>query len=128
MASRGLRKHIFFHLEACERRNFDFCVLCSYGCVVGPCSYTCLGLSRMCSYTDPLHIRKNTQKSKFLLSQAFKWKKIMFFVISEMPSKTFVMVLKKLPDRFKIEEGEEDEDWGFDEEFEQDPLKPIREH
>ena len=44
---------------------------------------------------DPLHIRKNTQKSKFLLSQAFKWKKYMFFVIPEMPSKTFVMVLKK---------------------------------
>ena len=25
----------------------------------------------------------------------------MFFVIPEMPSKTFVMLLKKLPDRFK---------------------------
>ena len=50
---------------------------------------------------DPLHIRKNTQKSKFLLSQAFKWKKIMFFVIPEMPYKTFVKVLKKLPDHFK---------------------------
>ena len=37
----------------------------------------------------------NTQKSKFLLSQAFKWKKIMFFVIPEMPSKTFVIVKKK---------------------------------
>ena len=43
----------------------------------------------------PLDIRTNTQKSKFLLSQALKWKKIMFFVIPEMPSKTFVMVLKK---------------------------------
>ena len=41
-----------------------------------------------------LHIRKNTQKSKFLLSQAFNWKKIMFFVIPEMPSKTFVIVQK----------------------------------
>ena len=30
---------------------------------------------RMCSGSDPLHIRKNTQKPKFLLSQAFKWKK-----------------------------------------------------
>ena len=50
---------------------------------------------------DPLHIRKNTQKSKFLLSQAFKWKRIVFFVIPEMPSKTFVMVLKKRPDHFK---------------------------
>ena len=47
---------------------------------------------------DPLHIRKNTQKSKFLLSQTLKWKKIMFFVIPELPSKTFVMVQKKLPD------------------------------
>ena len=44
---------------------------------------------------DPLHIRKNTQKSKYLLSQAFKWKKIMFFVIPEIPSKTFGMVFKK---------------------------------
>ena len=55
--------------------------------------------------TDPLHIRKNTQKSKFLLSQAFKWKRIMFFVIPEMPSKTFVMVEKKLPDHLKIKVG-----------------------
>ena len=53
------------------------------------------------STPDPLHIRKNTQKSKFLLSQAFKWKKIMFFVIPEMPSKAFVMLYKKLPDHFK---------------------------
>ena len=42
-----------------------------------------------------------TQKSKFLLSQAFKWKKIMFFVIPVITSKTFVMVSKKLPDHFK---------------------------
>ena len=26
MAFRGLRKTYFFHLKACERRNFDFCV------------------------------------------------------------------------------------------------------
>ena len=49
----------------------------------------------------PLHIRKNTQKSKFLLSQSLKWEKILFFVIPEMPSKTFVMLYKKLPDHFK---------------------------
>ena len=42
-----------------------------------------------------LYIRNNTQKSKFLLSQAFEWKKIMFFVIPEIPSKTFVMLYKK---------------------------------
>ena len=47
---------------------------------------------RMSSGADPLDIRKNTQKSKFLLSQAFKWGKNMFFVIPGMPSKTFVMV------------------------------------
>ena len=56
----------------------------------------------LCSITVTLHIRKNTQKSKFLLSQTFKWKKIMFFVIPEMPSKTFVMLLKKLPDHFNL--------------------------
>ena len=41
-----------------------------------------------------LHIRKNTQKSKFLLSQAFNWKKNKFFVTPEMPSKTFVLFKK----------------------------------
>ena len=38
MASRGLRKTFFFHLKACERRNFDFCVflrMCSVT-VTGP--------------------------------------------------------------------------------------------
>ena len=49
---------------------------------------------------DPLYILKNAQKSKFLLSQTLKWKKIMFFVIPEMLSTTFVMLLKKLPDPF----------------------------
>ena len=58
-------------------------------------------LTHQCRPPDPLHFRKNTQKSKFLLSQTLKWKKNMFFVIPEMPSKTFVMVLKKLPDHFK---------------------------
>ena len=32
-----------------------------------------------CLKTVTLHIRMNTQKSKFLLSQAFKWKKIHVF-------------------------------------------------
>ena len=31
----------------------------------------------------------------------YKYNKNMLFVIPEMPSKTFVMVLKKLPDHFK---------------------------
>ena len=51
--------------------------------------------------TGRLPTRKNTQKSKFLLSQAFKWKKVMFLVIPELPSKTFGMLYKKLPDHFK---------------------------
>ena len=32
----------------------------------------------------------------------------MFFVIPEMPSKTFVMVLKKLPDHFKEVDNDPD--------------------
>ena len=52
---------------------------------------------RMCSLPGILHIRKDTQKSKFLLSQAFKWKKNMFFVIPEI---NFCYALKKLPDHF----------------------------
>ena len=67
--------------------------------VVTPSDHPCQ-LTHRAGPPDPLHIRKNTQKSKFLLSQAFKWKKFTFFVIPEMPSKTFVMVLKKLPDHF----------------------------
>ena len=51
---------------------------------------------------DPLHIRKNTRKSKFLLLQTLKWKKNMFFVIPEMPSNTFVMVKKKLLDHLNV--------------------------
>ena len=46
----------------------------------------------------------HTQKSKFLLSQAFKWEKSMFIVIPEMPSKTFVMLYKKLLDHFNKSE------------------------
>ena len=32
------------------------------------------GFLEKCSVTVTLHIHKNTQKSKFLLLQAFKWK------------------------------------------------------
>ena len=34
----------------------------------------------------------------------------MFFVIPEMSSKTFVMVLKKLPDHFKVRQEDKDEE------------------
>ena len=79
----GIMENIFFHLKACERRNFDF-FLCSYGCVVGPLK---IGLYKLnggsgrrhavvipgpTRLPDPLQIHKNTQKSKFLLSQALK--------------------------------------------------------
>ena len=74
MAFWGLRKTYFFpHLKACERRNFDF--VCSNGCVVS--RLHCYGKWQQTMHEDnmTLHIRKNTQKSKFLLSQAFKWGK-----------------------------------------------------
>ena len=45
--------------------------------------------------TDPLHIRKNTQKSKFLLSQAFKWEKNMFFRNPRDAIQNFCNALKK---------------------------------
>ena len=36
MASRGLRiTSFFFHLKACERRNFDFCVFLRVGSLPG---------------------------------------------------------------------------------------------
>ena len=51
----------------------------------------CHAVVIVASLPDPLHIRKITQKSKFLLSQTLKWEKIIFFIIPEMLSKTFVM-------------------------------------
>ena len=104
MASRGFRKTYFFsHLKACERRNFDFCVFLRVDSL--PFKNSLCGPAwHVRSVHSPyinrflkgrLLTRKNTQKSNFLLSQAFKWKKkIMFFVIPEMPSKTFVMLYK----------------------------------
>ena len=83
--------------------------VCFYGWVVCPLKtglYKGNGRSARVTpgHTRPpgrLPTRKNTQKSKFLRSQAFKWKKIMFFVIPEMQAKTFVMLYKKLSDHFK---------------------------
>ena len=48
----------------------------------------------------PKKIRKK-KKTKFLLSTGLQMEIIMFFVIPKMPSKTFVMVSKKLPDHFE---------------------------
>ena len=97
MASRGLRKTYFFTILGSVRGE----ILILFVLTVVQWVRRSLHSAYINRFlTDPLHIRKNTQKSKFLLSQAFKWKKIMFFVIPEMPSKTFVMVLKKLPDHF----------------------------
>ena len=56
--------------------------VCSYGLVVGPCStHTKIKVSPLTG----LQMEKN-----------------IFFLIPEMPSKTFVMVFKKLPDHFKL--------------------------
>ena len=85
---RDYEKHIFSHLKACERRNFDFCVFVRM-CSRSRCHWrACVALrvfvrSVYSAYitrglTAILHIRKNTQKSKFLLSQAFKWEKLCF--------------------------------------------------
>ena len=68
--------------------------VCSYGCVVGPLKtglYKLNGgsgrrhaivipasLRTSTRPPDPLHIRKNTQKSKFLLSQTQMEKKYVF--------------------------------------------------
>ena len=105
----GITKNIFlFHLRVCEWWNFDFCVflrMCSGSGgrvlvrnLAGMTTARRDGVRSLHSayinrfLTGILIIRKNTQKSKFLLSQTFKWKKIMFFVIPEMPSKSFVML------------------------------------
>ena len=72
------------------------------------CSVTKKGCDIFKVYTDAIikviktGFNNVTQKSKFLLSQAFKWKKIMYFVIPVITSKTFVMLSKKLPDHFKF--------------------------
>ena len=99
----GITKNIIFFPIWRPVRGETMIFVCSYGCVVS--RLHCYGKWQQMQIvlkTVTLHIRKNTQKSKFLLSQAFKWKKIMFFVIPKMPSKTFVMLYKKLPDHFKI--------------------------
>ena len=48
--------------------------------------------------------RLSTVKTKIKVSPLtdLQMEKIMFFVIPEMPSKTFGMLLKKLPDHFKF--------------------------
>ena len=79
MASRGYQKHIFFfHLKACVRRNFDLCVFLRVyslpGGRVWPGATRALRLFTL--YKPVLNGQTaHTQKSKFLLSQAFKWEK-----------------------------------------------------
>ena len=105
----GITKNIIFSIWRLVRGE-TLIFVCFYGWVVCPAG-VCGPAWHVRSVHSPyinrfltgrLPTRKNTQKSKFLLSQAFKWKKIMFFVIPEMPSKTFVMLYKKLPDHFKL--------------------------
>ena len=80
MASRGLRKTYFFsQLKACERRNLDFCVF-----------------FRLSAYINRfLTGRLPTHKNQSVSSHKPSNGKIMFFVIPEMPSKTFVKLYKK---------------------------------
>ena len=67
--------------------------VCFYGCVVCPLKP---GLYKLNRGSGRRH--KNQSFSSHRPSNG---KKVMFFVIPEMPSKTFVMVEKKLPDHFK---------------------------
>ena len=86
----GITKNIiFFHLEVCERRNFDFCVFLRMisGSGWRPVYISWMEgtdvltpSSSLPAYRAPLHIRKNTQKSKFLLSQTLKCKKKICFL------------------------------------------------
>ena len=96
MAYRGLRKtHFFPHLKACERRNFDF------GVFLRMCSVTVSppeNNPQVFRYTT--HPLKHT-KIKISLLTGLQMGKKMFFVIPEMPSKTFFLLYKKLPDHFK---------------------------
>ena len=73
MASRGLRKTYFFHLKACERKNFDFCVflpsktfvmvfeknflitLC-YSSFYGWTAYDCFKRSEICNLVTSKHL------------------------------------------------------------------------
>ena len=93
-------KSFRWHLGDYKKHDFPFEGLCVCGVVrkmagEGPARRRVVSLHS--AYinrflTGILHVRKSTQKSKFRLSQAFKWKKMMFFVIPEMQSKTFVTV------------------------------------
>ena len=61
--------------------------VCSYGCVVGPLITGLYKLSGGSGRRHAVGIPASLRK--------------MVFVIPEMPTKTFFMVLKKLPDHFK---------------------------
>jgi len=50
--------------------------------------------------TGILHIRKNAQKSKFLPSKTFKWKKEYVFCNPRDATQNLCYALKKLPDHF----------------------------
>ena len=62
--------------------------------------------------TVTLHIRKNTKNQSFFSHRPSNEKKNMFFVIPEMPSKTFGMVLKKLSATLFVHLGRADNSRG----------------
>ena len=100
-------------------RGETWIFVCFYGCVVCPLKpglYKLNGRSgrrhavgsSLPAYA--LHIRRThytsvkTHKNQISPLTDPQTEKIMFFVIPEMPSKTFVMLYKKLPDHVKLSE------------------------
>ena len=92
----GITKNIIFFIWRLVRGE-TLIFVCFYGWIVCPAGAWAPAWRRPLrpfSLYKPVFNGQTThrKKSKFLLSQTFKWKKIMFFVIPEMPSKTFVML------------------------------------
>ena len=88
MASRGLRKTYFFSIWRLVRGE-TLIFVCFYGCIVCPLKTGLYKLSGRSGANQSFSSHKPSNE-----------KKNMFFVIPEMPSKTFVMLKKKLPGHF----------------------------
>ena len=76
-------KHNFFHLKGCERKHFNFLrwVACSLKTGLYKLNGCCVRLhAGPQTPAGPTTHHKNTQKSKFLLSQTLNWKKNSVFL------------------------------------------------
>ena len=102
---------IFFRLRKCTSCHLFIPKASSSKLMVWQKNLFCV-FSRVGSLAASLPTRKKSEKSRpdYPPERTHKVsppkglqmeKKIMFFVIPEMPSKTFVMLYKKLPDHFK---------------------------